>query len=85
MSESALRKVLQDPLRFYLPLKPQFICFVSKSLQKRGLVKKLYFVKQNYEIFSTEASAREKHGQNSCEPHQGVTGSLGISSVVRPF
>ncbi len=45
----------------------------------------LYFVKENYEIFSTEVSAREKHGQNSGGPHQGVIGSLGISSVVQPF
>ncbi len=45
----------------------------------------LYFVKGNYEFFSTEVSAREKHGQNSGGPHQGVIGSLGISSAVRPF
>ncbi len=45
----------------------------------------LYFVKENYEIFSTEVSAREKQGQNSDGPHQGVIGSLGISSVGRPF
>ncbi len=45
----------------------------------------LYFVKENYEVFSTEVSAREKLGQNSGGPHQGVIGSLGISSTVRPF
>ncbi len=45
----------------------------------------LYFVKENYEMFSTEVSAREKQGQNSGGPHQGVIGSLGISSAVRPF
>ncbi len=45
----------------------------------------LYFVKENYEIFSTEVSAREKQGQNSGGPHQGAIGSLGISSAVRPF
>ncbi len=28
----------------------------------------LYFVKENYEIFSTEVSAMEKQGQNN-EPH----------------
>ncbi len=32
----------------------------------------LYFVKENYEIFSTEVSAREKQEQNSGGPHQGV-------------
>ncbi len=45
----------------------------------------LYFVKENYEIFSTEVSAREKQGQNSGWPHQGVIVSLWILSVVRPF
>ncbi len=45
----------------------------------------LYFVKDNYEIFGTEVSAREKQGQNDGEPHQGVIGSLVISSVGRPF
>ncbi len=45
----------------------------------------LYFLKDNYEIFSTEVSAREKQGQNSGGPHQGVIGSLGISSAIGPF
>ncbi len=45
----------------------------------------LYFVKENYKIFSAEVSAWEKQGQNSGGPHQGVTGSLRISSVGRPF
>ncbi len=45
----------------------------------------LYFVKENYEIFSTDVSAREKQEQNSGGPHQGVIGSLGTSSAVRPF
>ncbi len=45
----------------------------------------LYFVEGNYEIFSTEVSAREKQGQNSGGPHQGIFGSLEISSAVRPF
>ncbi len=42
-------------------------------------------MKGNYEIFSTEVSAREEQGQNSGGPHQGVIGSLVISSAVRPF
>ncbi len=29
----------------------------------------LYFIKENYEIFSTEVSAREKQGQNNSGPH----------------
>ncbi len=45
----------------------------------------LFFVKENYEIFSTEVSAREKQGQNGGGPHQGVIESLGISSVGWPF
>ncbi len=45
----------------------------------------LYFVKENYAIVSTEVSAREKQGQNSGGLHQGVMGSLGSSSVDRPF
>ncbi len=57
--------------------KRTFLSKVSKQ--------ELYFVKENYEIFSTEVSAREKQGQNSGGPHQGVIGSLGISSAVRPF
>ncbi len=35
----------------------------------------LYFVKQNYEIFSTEISAREKLRQKNVGPHKGVIGS----------
>ncbi len=45
----------------------------------------LFFVKENYEIFSTEVSAREKQGQNNGGPHQGVIGSLAVSCVSRPF
>ncbi len=45
----------------------------------------LYFVKENYKIFSTEVSAREKQGQNDGGPHQKVIGSLVISSAGRPF
>ncbi len=45
----------------------------------------LYFVKENYEFFSPEVSAREKQGHNSGGPHQGLIGSLGISSTVRSF
>ncbi len=55
----------------------EFLSRVSKQ--------ELYFVKENYEIFSTEVSAREKQGQNSGGPHQGVIGAFGISSAVRPF
>ncbi len=36
----------------------------------------LYVVKENYEIFSTRVPAREKQGQSSGGPHQGVIGSL---------
>ncbi len=53
----------------------------SKKVSKQML----YFVKESYEIFSTQVSAKEKQGQNSGEPHQGVIGSLGISPAVRPF
>ncbi len=45
----------------------------------------LYVVKENYEIFSTEISAREKQGQNNGGPNQGVIGCLVISSVGRPL
>ncbi len=45
----------------------------------------LYFAKENYEIFSTEVSAREKQEQNKDGPHQGFIGSLVVSSVGRPF
>ncbi len=45
----------------------------------------LYFAKENYEIFSTEVSAREKQEQNKGGPHQGVIASLVISSVGRRF
>ncbi len=56
------------------------MAWVSKvSKQER------YFVEENYELFSTEVSAREKQGQNNGGPHQGVIGSLGSSSAVRPF
>ncbi len=58
-------------------LRPEAKAFLSKQ--------ELYFVKENYEIFSTEVSAREKQGQKCGGPHQGVIGSLGISSAVRPF
>ncbi len=55
-------------------------------VSKRTVSKQeLYFVKDNYEIFSTEVFAREKQGQDSGGPHQGVIGSLGSSSAVRPF
>ncbi len=40
----------------------------------------LYFVKEHYEIFSTEASAKEKQGQNNSGPHNGVIGSPSIFS-----
>ncbi len=63
--------------------------FGAVKIPKHGSCKvskqELYFLKDNYEIFSTEVSAREKQGQNSREPHQGVIGSLGMSSVGRPF
>ncbi len=59
--------------------------YTEEDLSKYVSKQELYFVKENYEIFSTEVSAREKQGQNSGEPHQGVIGSLGISSIVRPF
>ncbi len=38
--------------------------FISKVSKQE-----LYFVKENFEIFSTEVYAREKQGQNSGEPH----------------
>ncbi len=57
----------------------------SKATKKSKSKQELYFVKENYEILSTEASAREKQEQNSGGPHQGVIGFLGISSVGRPF
>ncbi len=59
----------------------QFRCAGNFFLSNQGL----YFVKENYEIFSTEVSARERQGQISGGPHQDVIGSLGISSTVRPF
>ncbi len=43
------------------------------------------FVTENYEIFSTGVSAREKQGQDKGGPLQGVIRSLIISSVGRPF
>ncbi len=69
------------------PWKQRYHGGLSKSHSALSIVSKqeLYFVKENYEIFSTEVSAREKQGQNSGEPYQGVIGSLGISSAVRPF
>ncbi len=54
-----------------------FYFFLSKQ--------ELYFVKENYEIFSTEVSAKEQQGQNSGEPHQGLIWSLEISSVFGHF
>ncbi len=67
-----------DPINFGVVKIPKHgACKVSKH--------ELYFLKDNYEVFSTEVSAREKQGQNSSGPHQRVTGSLGISSVRRPF
>ncbi len=45
----------------------------------------LYFVKENYEIFSTEITARETIRQNSSEPHQGLIGSPVISPVGGHF
>ncbi len=45
----------------------------------------LYFVKENYDIFSKEISAREKYRQKNARPHQGVIGSLKISSAGWPF
>ncbi len=57
----------------------------SLRIIKKVSKQELYFVKENYEIFSTEISAREKQGQKSGGPHHGVIGSLGISSAVRPF
>ncbi len=62
------------------PIGP-FSSFSVSNVSKQ----ELYFVKQNYEIFSTEVSAREKQEQNKGGPHQGVIGSLVISSVGRPF
>ncbi len=53
---------------FYLPR----ILTLSKQVSKQDL----YFVNESYEIFGTEVSAREKQGQNSGGPHQGVIGSL---------
>ncbi len=45
----------------------------NKCLEQNTVPQKnkqeLYFVKENYEIFSTEVSAGEKQGQNSGEPH----------------
>ncbi len=58
-------------------INPQFNKYVSKQ--------ELYFVNENYEMFSTEVSAREKQGQNNGGPHEGVIGSLVVSSVGRPF
>ncbi len=72
-----MRNVLPKKIRLFLDTCSRKPFFVSKQ--------ELYFVKGNYEIFSTEVSAMEKQGQNSCGPHQGVIGSLGISSAVRPF
>ncbi len=40
---------------------------------------------QSTDSHSADVSAREKQGQNSGGPHQGVIGCLGISSAVRPF
>ncbi len=58
-----------------------------QTLQGSSSSKQTHFpyVKCIDAIFSTEVSAREKQGQSSGEPHQGVIGSLAISSIVRPF
>ncbi len=44
-----------------LPIVYEGFFFLSKQ--------ELYFVKENYEIFSTEVSAKEKQGQNNGGPH----------------
>ncbi len=49
------------------------------------LKQELYFVKEKYEIFSTEITTRETLRQNNSGPHQGVTGSPVISSVGGHF
>ncbi len=45
----------------------------------------LYFVKENYEIFSAEITARETLRQNTSGPHQGVIGAPVISPVGGHF
>ncbi len=70
-SNIVMKHLIEDRLMF------RYISKVSKQ--------ELYFVKEHYEIFSAEVSAREKQGHNSGGPHQGVTGSLRISSVGWPF
>ncbi len=63
-----------------------FVSRINCKLRLKEVSKQeLYFVKGNYEIFSTEVSAKEKQGQNSGGPHQGVIGSLVISFAVWPF
>ncbi len=47
--------------------------------------KRYIFVTENYEIFSTKVSAREKQGQDKGGPHQRVIRSFVISSVGQPF
>ncbi len=49
----------------------------------RLFLKKSFF--RNYEIFSSDISAREKQRQNNAEPQQGVIGSLVIPSVGGSF
>ncbi len=75
--ESFLISISQKELVLVTFTRRWHVGFLSKQ--------ELYFVKDNYEIFSTEVFARENHGQNMGEPHQGVIGSLWISSIVRPF
>ncbi len=48
-------------------------------------MQQLYFVKEIYEIFSTQISAKKNRRQNNAGSHQVVIVSLLISSVKRPF
>ncbi len=64
-----------------MPLNESAGCLFLSKVSKQ----ELYLVKENYEIFSTEVSVKEKQGQNSGEPHQGLNGSFGISSAIGPF
>ncbi len=45
----------------------------------------LYFVKENYEIFSTELSAREKQGQNNGGQIKELLGLLEFHPSVGHF
>ncbi len=65
------------------PIKRHLRRIIPKTDRKR--FQELYFVNENYDIFSKEVSAGEKQGQNSGGPNQGVIRSLGMSSVSQHF